>query len=61
MKLIFSQQPDIRKWFMKQHDKDKDKDNGNSSKPVKPALAIPGKSSTAKDASASSPAKSVST
>ncbi|XP_071709614.1 replication factor C subunit 1 isoform X2 [Rutidosis leptorrhynchoides] len=49
-------QPDIRKWFMKQHDKGND--NGNSSKPAKPALAIPGKPSTAKDATPSSPAKS---
>ncbi|KAJ0642346.1 putative BRCT domain, AAA+ ATPase domain, ATPase, AAA-type, core, replication factor C subunit 1 [Helianthus annuus] len=54
-------QGDIRKWFMKQHDKDKEKekDNGNAPKPAKPALAIPGKTSTAKDTSSSSPVKSV--
>ncbi|KAI3744069.1 hypothetical protein L1987_57141 [Smallanthus sonchifolius] len=50
-------QGDIRKWFMKQHDKEKD--DGNAPKPAKPTLAIPGKLSTAKDASLSSPAKSV--
>ncbi|PWA92612.1 replication factor C subunit 1 [Artemisia annua] len=49
------QQPDIRKWFMKQHDKGND--NGNASKPAKPTLAIPGKPSTAKDAPAASAAK----
>ncbi|XP_024987690.1 replication factor C subunit 1 [Cynara cardunculus var. scolymus] len=50
-------QPDIRKWFMKQHDKGND--NGNTSKPAKPTLTIPGKLSTAKDVSPSSPVKSV--
>nr|XP_043623103.1 replication factor C subunit 1 [Erigeron canadensis] len=45
-------QPDIRKWFMKQHDKGND--NGNSPKSAKPALAIPGKVPTAKDAAPSS-------
>ncbi|KAL7605712.1 hypothetical protein Lser_V15G15520 [Lactuca serriola] len=49
-------QPDIRKWFMKQHDKADD--NGKAPKPAKPTLAIPGKVSTAKDASPSSPVKS---
>lgn len=49
-------QPDIRKWFIKQHDKADD--NGKTPKPAKPALTIPGKSSTAKDASQSSPVKS---
>lgn len=55
---MFLQQPDIRKWFMKQHDKADD--NGKAPKPAKPTLAIPGKVSTAKDASPSSPVKSVS-
>lgn len=50
-------QPDIRKWFMKQHDKGND--NGNASKPAKPTLTIPGKLSTPKDASPSSPVKPV--
>ena len=59
VKVTFQQQPDIRKWFMKKHDKGND--NGNASKPAKPTLAIPGKPSTAKDASAASAAKSVST
>lgn len=54
---MFSQQKDIRSWFMKQHDKEKD--NGNAPKPAKPTLAIPGKISTAKDASLSSHVKSV--
>ncbi|KVH97442.1 AAA+ ATPase domain-containing protein, partial [Cynara cardunculus var. scolymus] len=54
---ILIQQPDIRKWFMKQHDKGND--NGNTSKPAKPTLTIPGKLSTAKDVSPSSPVKSV--
>ncbi|XP_076912705.1 replication factor C subunit 1-like [Bidens hawaiensis] len=48
-------QGDIRKWFMKQHDKEKD--NGNASKPAKPALVIPGKPSTAKDTTSSTPVK----
>lgn len=56
LELMCLQQPDIRKWFMKQHDKAND--NGNSPKPAKPTLAIPGKPSTAKGAS---PAESVST
>lgn len=43
---------------MKQHDKADD--NGKAPKPAKPTLAIPGKVSTAKDASPSSPVKSVS-
>ncbi|CAI9278885.1 unnamed protein product [Lactuca saligna] len=50
-------QPDIRKWFVKPHDKSDD--NGKAPKPAKPTLAIPGKVSTAKDASPSSPVKSL--
>ncbi|KAI3764176.1 hypothetical protein L2E82_14179 [Cichorium intybus] len=50
-------QPDIRKWFMKQHDKTDD--NGKTPKPSKPTLTIPGKVPTSKDASQSSPVKSV--
>ncbi|KAD4982838.1 hypothetical protein E3N88_19509 [Mikania micrantha] len=49
-------QGDIRKWFMKQHDKEKD--DGKAPKPAKPTLEIPGKLPTTKDASSSSPAKS---
>ncbi|XP_076902489.1 replication factor C subunit 1-like [Bidens hawaiensis] len=48
-------QGDIRKWFMKQHDKEKD--NENASKPAKPALVIPGKPSTAKETTSSTPVK----
>ncbi|KAK1425376.1 hypothetical protein QVD17_20728 [Tagetes erecta] len=50
-------QKDIRSWFMKQHDKEKD--NGNAPKSAKPTLVIPGKTSTAKDASPSPPVKPV--
>lgn len=36
IRLLFEWQSDIRKWFVKQHDKN----NGNAPKPAKPAAAV---------------------